>query len=175
MPDSTPMESELQVGRRHVFPGRGEYDVLAKNPYAMLAEDGVDLRWNSWVVAGVSGGRANECVVSSPHLGLCFVSLVDPGARPARARRFASFCGIATGTEKTGPDLSLRADGRTVTTRSRMESFLDNGEGAADHGAPCDMSVMWIDETFVETPPGEEDLYPTMIHLLLEPVTRGGR
>ena len=174
MTDRVPAEPDLQVGGRYVFPGWGEYEVLSKSPYTMSAEDGAALRWFSWVVINVAKGDSadNECVVSSPYLGLCFAALVDEADRPERARRFPGFCGVAVGTEQTGPDLSLREDGKTVTTRSRMESYLDNGEGAAQHERVEAASVMWIEDTFVGVPAGEENAYPKMMHLHLEPIAR---
>ena len=172
MSDQAPAEADLQVGGRYVFPGWGEYEVLSKSPYTMVNEEGRALRWFSWVVINVAGGEGaeHECIIGSPFLGLCFAVLVGESDRPQRARRFPAFCGVATGAEETGPDLSLRRNGDTVTVGSSMQSYLDNGEGAVQHERVGAASVMWVDEIFVDVPPGEESAYPDKLHLHLEPI-----
>lgn len=172
MPDNALEKTPLIVGRRYVFDGLGEFEVLVESDYSMEVEDGNRLRWNSWVIADVTKGEGGsyECLAGSPHLGLSFAAVVEPGDRPARAQRFGSFCGRVTGKQKHFGDLTLRTDGTTVTTNSQLECWLDNGEGAEQHSEVGENSVLWIEETFVKVPEGEEDDYPDTLYLRAKPV-----
>lgn len=172
MPDNALEKSPLVVGRRYVFEGLGEFEVLVESDYSMEVEDGSRLHWNSWVIADVTkgDGESHECLASPPHFGLSFAAVVEPGDRPARAQRFSAFCGRVTGKQKHYGDLTPRTDGTIVTTNSQLECWLDNGEGAEQHSEVGENSVLWIEETFVKVPEGEEDEYPDTLYLRARPV-----
>ena len=172
MPDNTLEKTPLIVGRRYVFDGLGEFEVLVESDYSMEVEDGSRLGWNSWVIADVTKGEAGsyECLAGAPYLGLSFAAVVEPGDRPARAQRFGSFCGLVTGKQKHFGDLTPRTDGTIVTTNSQLECWLDNGEGADQHSEISENSMFWLEETFVKVPEGEEGEYPDTLYLRAKPV-----
>ena len=172
MPDNALEKSPLIVGRRYVFEGLGEFEVLVEGDYSMEVEDGGRLHWNSWVIADVTKrvGESYECLAGAPHLGLSIAALVEPGNRPARAERFNAFCGRVTSKQKIHPDLTLRSDGTTITAYSQLECWLDNGEGADQHTEVSEDSVLWIEETFVQVPEGDENEYPDTLYMRAKPV-----
>jgi len=178
MPETPPADMQLRPGRRYAFEGCGTYEVLTESQYELQREDGGRASWTSWVVARVGpapdGGEAisgeHECMVLWPQLGLCFATLVEPEDRPARAERCPQYCGVSTGRKIHNVDLSLREDGQTVSTRSIMTAWLDNGEAAHGHADITDHSVIWIEERFLEVPEDEDPDYMKTLNLRVAPI-----
>ena len=178
MTQKPPADMKLRTGQRYEFEGLGLYEVLAQSAYELKREDGDGKSWTSWVVAKVDPSPDGdaltvgepECLVRWPEFGLCFATLVDPGERPARAQPFPPYCGVSTGTKIHNVDLSLREDGQTVSTRSNMAAWLDNGEDAEQHAEITDASVIWLEERFLEVPEDEQPDYMEVLYLRVAPI-----
>ena len=178
MTQKPPADLKLRPGQRYQFEGLGTYEALTQSAYELQRADGVRCSWTSWVVAKAEpspdGGAPKlgepECLVLWPELGLCFATLVEPGDRPAWAQPYPPYCGVSTGTKTHNVDLSLREDGRTVSTRSDMAAWLDNGEGAAQHAEITDASIIWLEERFLEVPEDEDPDYMKMLYLRVAPI-----
>ena len=172
----------LIVGRRYEFYHWGEYDVLGQGAYTLTREDASAVQWPIYVVAGVAkpatagragrAGRFNQRLLLLPALGLCFTVAADFSKRPRWATRYAPLCGETLSEHRHDGRLAIRADGRVVTSRSVMTSWLDNGAVRPLGRVFRGQSALWVHERFVETPPGEEAQYPAELFLCALPILR---
>lgn len=169
----------LVVGRRYEFCHWGEYDVLGQSAYTLTRGDGSAVQWPCYVVAGAvrraaarRTGGSNQRIALLPGLGLCFTVAADLGKRPCWAARYAPLCGETLSEHRHDGRLAMRADGRVVSSRTIMTSWLDNGPLRPPDRVFRGQSALWVHERFVATPPGEETQYPRDLFVCALPILR---